>query len=203
MGEPVPPVEIPDKAAFKPAEVCELVQIPSYVLRTWENEFRDLGVAPKPGAARTYRRRDVELAIRIKALVFGEHLTLAGVRRRLEQEHLLTPVEDEAPVLEAGAPAAAVTPAPVKERIALVKEELRSLLQTLARDAVQAPVPSGVASKPASRPARKTAGEATPALPGLGDDGAGAAGSARQAAGAEVAGSEGGRRRRAAKSERW
>jgi DNA-binding transcriptional MerR regulator len=200
MGEPVPPVEIPDKAAFKPAEVCELAQIPSYVLRTWENEFKDLGVAPKPGSPRTYRRRDVELAIRIKALVFGEHLTLAGVRRRLEQEHLLTPVEDEELGLETRATAAAVTPAPVKETIALVKEALRSLLQTLARDAVQAPVPSAAPAKPALRPVKRAAGDATPALPGLGDDAVAERQGAAQAVTGETAGSEGGRRRRAAKS---
>src|SRR5262245_58078823 len=85
MDQPLAPVEIPRKPAFKPSEVCDLLNIPSYVLRTWENEFKDLGVAKAQGGARSYRRQDVQLAVRIKELVFAEHLTLAGVRRRLEQ----------------------------------------------------------------------------------------------------------------------
>lgn len=168
MTEPVIPVEIPDKPTFKAGEVCELVQIPSYVLRTWENEFKDLGAASKPGAPRTYRRRDVELAFRIKSLVFGEHLTLAGVRRRLEQEHLLTPAEDEELVI---APAsAAEAPTPVRQKIELVKGELRSLLQTLARDAVRAPAAEAAAAKGAARVARRGGADVAPALPGLGDE---------------------------------
>src|SRR4051812_47121224 len=111
MTEPGSPVTIPDKAAFKPAEVCELLGIPSYVLRTWENEFRDLGTSKASSGARTYRRRDIELAQRIKDLVFREHLTLAGVRRRLEQEQLLAPPPEQEPDDVAGEPA----PRPVSD----------------------------------------------------------------------------------------
>ncbi|MGE3844991.1 MAG: MerR family transcriptional regulator, partial [Vicinamibacterales bacterium] len=83
------PIEVPNKQTFKPAEVCELLAIPAYVLRTWENEFKDLGESGASGGPRVYRRSDVELAVRIRELVFTEHLTLAGVRRKLEQESLL------------------------------------------------------------------------------------------------------------------
>lgn len=199
MSEPVIPVEIPDKPAFKAAEVCELVQIPSYVLRTWENEFRDLGAASKPGAPRTYRRRDVELAFRIKSLVFGEHLTLAGVRRRLEQEHLLTPAEDEGLVIAVSAPASgADAPTPVREKIELVKEELRSLLQTLARNAVRAPAVEAVAAKGAARVARRGRADVAPALPGLGDEVAASQGEP-QPASESTGDSERGRRRPSAR----
>ena len=81
-----PGVTIPDKPAFKAAEVCELAQIQPYVLRSWESEFPDLGLSKTPGGPRIYRRADVERVLRIRDLVFVEGLTLSGVRRRFESE---------------------------------------------------------------------------------------------------------------------
>lgn len=78
-------VAIPDRRAFKAAEVCEIAKIQPYVLRSWESEFPDLGVAKSPGGARVYRRADVERVLLIKRLVFGEGLTLSGARRRLDE----------------------------------------------------------------------------------------------------------------------
>ena len=57
-----------------------------YVLRSWEAEFPDLGVAKAAGGARVYRRKDVEQVARIKHLLLVEGLTLAGARRKLEEE---------------------------------------------------------------------------------------------------------------------
>jgi DNA-binding transcriptional MerR regulator len=71
---------------FKAGEVCEMAQLQPYVLRSWEAEFPQLGQLAVNGVARIYRRVDVELVLRIKQLVFGEGLTLAGARRRLEEE---------------------------------------------------------------------------------------------------------------------
>lgn len=76
----------PKRELFKAAEVCEMAQLQPYVLRSWEAEFPRLGRPVENGALRTYRRGDVELVLRIKQLVFGEGLTLAGARRRLEEE---------------------------------------------------------------------------------------------------------------------
>jgi DNA-binding transcriptional MerR regulator len=70
---------------FKAPEVCEMAQLQPYVLRTWEAEFPALGHAPN-GGPRVYRRADVEMVLRIKQLVFVEGLTLAGARRRLEEQ---------------------------------------------------------------------------------------------------------------------
>ncbi len=81
-----PSVAIPDKPAFKAGEVCEIAQIQPYVLRSWESEFPDLGLSKTPGGPRVYRRSDVERVLRIRDLVFTEGLTLAGVRRRFEDE---------------------------------------------------------------------------------------------------------------------
>src|SRR5262245_36769165 len=71
---------------FKSADVCEMTQLQPYVLRSWEAEFPDLGKPTTPGSGRIYRRPDVERVLRIKQLVFIEGLTLAGARRRLEEE---------------------------------------------------------------------------------------------------------------------
>lgn len=71
---------------FKSLDVCELAQLQPYVLRSWEAEFSGLGQPAGAGGGRVYRRPDVELVLRIKQLVFVEGLTLAGARRRLEEE---------------------------------------------------------------------------------------------------------------------
>src|ERR671912_445437 len=71
---------------FKSLDVCEMAQLQPYVLRSWEAEFPGLGQPAGSGGGRVYRRPDIELVLRIKQLVFGEGLTLAGARRRLEEE---------------------------------------------------------------------------------------------------------------------
>ena len=80
------PVDIPKRALFKAAEVCELLKLQPYVLRSWEAEFPALGVAKSPGSPRVYRREDVEQVQKIKHLLLVEGLTLAGARRKLEED---------------------------------------------------------------------------------------------------------------------
>ena len=75
-----------DRSLFRQPEVCEIASIQPDVLRSWEAEFPDLGVTKAEGGARVYRRADVERVLRIKQLVYGDGLTLAGVRRRLIDE---------------------------------------------------------------------------------------------------------------------
>ena len=61
------PVQIPSRSLFRQPEVCEIAQVQPYVLRSWEAEFQDLGVAKTQGGPRVYRRADVERVLRIKA----------------------------------------------------------------------------------------------------------------------------------------
>jgi len=82
----LPTVEIPNRSLFRQPEVCELAQVQPYVLRSWEAEFPDLGVAKTEGGPRVYRRADVERVLRLKNLLFVEGLTLAGARRKLAEE---------------------------------------------------------------------------------------------------------------------
>ena len=100
---------------YKAGEVCELLQVQPYVLRSWEKEFPGIGVQAKsPDSPRLYRQIDLEHVQKIKQLVFGEGLTVAGARRKLEAE---------AP------PMAAVS---VRKRLAVVREGLRELQSLLS-----------------------------------------------------------------------
>ena len=60
--------------------------MPSYVLRYWESEFKLLRPKKNPAGQRLYRRRDLELVQRIKALLYEERLTLEGAKKRLLAE---------------------------------------------------------------------------------------------------------------------
>lgn len=60
--------------------------VPAYVLRYWESEFKLLRPRKNPAGHRIYRRRDVELVLRIKSLLYEERLTLEGAKKRLQAE---------------------------------------------------------------------------------------------------------------------
>lgn len=79
-------VSIPNRPAFRAQEVCDIAGVPTFVLRGWEAEFPDLGVAKTSGGPRVYRRADVERVLRLKRLILVEGLTLAGARRKLADE---------------------------------------------------------------------------------------------------------------------
>ena len=77
---------IPNRPVFRAQEVCEIAGVQPYVLRSWEAEFPNLGVAKTPASPRVYRRADVERVLRLKHLLFVDGLTLAGARKRLSEE---------------------------------------------------------------------------------------------------------------------
>lgn len=81
------PVEIPEKLYFKIGEVCELVGVQAHVLRYWETEFPMLSPQKNNSGQRSYRRKDVEMALRIKQLLYKEMFTIAGARKKLQSEH--------------------------------------------------------------------------------------------------------------------
>ena len=111
---------------YKATEVCDLAQLQPFVLRSWEKEFPGIGVQKSPDAQRLYRQSDLDQVLRIKQLVFGEGLTLAGARRRIE-EMAASPVTDEevAEVLDA-------LTSDARTRIAHVREGLQSILKLLS-----------------------------------------------------------------------
>ena len=116
---------------LKASDVCERAQVQPYVLRTWEMEFTDLGVAKTPGGPRLYRPSDLERVLRIKQLVFVEGLTLAGARRKLEEER--RPVDelpfDDEPLVKR----VAGLDAESRKRVTAVRDGLRQLLTMLSQ----------------------------------------------------------------------
>jgi DNA-binding transcriptional MerR regulator len=123
MPEGTAQVEIPNRALFKAAEVCDLAKVQPYVLRSWEAEFPDLGVTKTAGAPRVYRRADVEQVLRIRHLLLVEGLTLAGARRRLDEE--------TAPVAPESAEIEELIGQNARERLTAVKRGLQSILELL------------------------------------------------------------------------
>lgn len=79
-------VAIPEKMYFKIGEVCELVGVQAHVLRYWETEFPQLAPQKNRSGQRSYRRRDVEISLRIKELLYDEMYTIAGARKKLQSE---------------------------------------------------------------------------------------------------------------------
>lgn len=143
----MPDVDIPNRALFKSSEVCEIASVQPYVLRSWESEFPDLGVTKSGGGPRIYRRADVERVLRIKQLVFADGLTLAGVRRR---------IEEEAPPALEGAEAAPIKELlgrNARERLAEVKKGLLGILELLSARPGRSPVTKTTASSRAALPA--------------------------------------------------
>ncbi len=126
-------LEIPNRSLFRQPEVCEIASIQPYVLRSWEAEFPDLGVAKAEGGPRVYRRADVERVLRIKQLLYGEGLTLAGVRRKLIEEQPAGGGPD--PAL---ASIAELFGKDARERIQNVKRGLRELSAMLVASARRA-----------------------------------------------------------------
>ena len=77
---------IPEKIFFKIGEVCDLVEVQAHVLRYWETEFPMLSPKKNKSGQRTYRRKDVETALRIKDLLYEDLFTIAGAKKRLQAE---------------------------------------------------------------------------------------------------------------------
>lgn len=79
-------VVIPEKIFFKIGEVCDILDVQAHVLRYWETEFPMLSPQKNRSGQRTYRRRDVEMALRIKDLLYDDLYTIAGAKKRLQLE---------------------------------------------------------------------------------------------------------------------
>src|ERR1700728_615929 len=76
--------EIPDKLYFRIGDVARLAGIKPYVLRFWETEFPSLGPRKSGTGHRLYRRKDVELVLEIKRLLYEQRFTIEGARKFLE-----------------------------------------------------------------------------------------------------------------------
>ncbi len=115
--------QIPDKLYFKIGEVAKLAEVPAHVLRYWESEFP--GIRPKRANSqqRLYRYQDVELILKIKALLHGEGYTIAGARKLLE-----TGAEEVKPQVADGPSSGNQT-----HRLQIIKQELQKLQNLLTK----------------------------------------------------------------------
>ena len=78
--------EIPDKLFFRIGEVSSLLSLEPYVLRYWETEFPSLAPKKSGSGHRLYRRKDVELLLKIKHLLYEKRFTIDGARQYLHDE---------------------------------------------------------------------------------------------------------------------
>ncbi|MBW1645831.1 MAG: MerR family transcriptional regulator [Deltaproteobacteria bacterium] len=76
---------IPDKLFFRIGEVSEIVDVKPYVLRYWESEFDLIAPEKSNSRQRLYQRKDLELLLEIKRLLYDEGFTIAGARKKLKQ----------------------------------------------------------------------------------------------------------------------
>lgn len=117
---------------YKAGDVCDATGVQPYVLRSWEKEFPGIGIQKSPETPRLYRQSDVDQVLRIKQLVFGEGLTLAGARRRLEESSLPTASEAREAHDAEIAEVLDTLGADARKRIALVRGGLKSILEVLS-----------------------------------------------------------------------
>ena|SRR5277367_2747901 len=81
---------IPDKLFFRIGEVSEIVGVEAYVLRYWESEFSALSPKKSSSGQRMFRRKDVELLLRIKELLYERKFTIDGARKALQEDKAAT-----------------------------------------------------------------------------------------------------------------
>ena len=79
-------VYIPEKLFFKIGEVCDITGVQAHVLRYWESEFPMLAPQKNRAGQRTYRKRDVEMVLRIKELLYEDQYTIAGAKKKLQND---------------------------------------------------------------------------------------------------------------------
>ncbi|MEK6791265.1 MAG: MerR family transcriptional regulator [Deltaproteobacteria bacterium] len=77
--------KIPDKLYFKIGEVARITRVKPYVLRYWESEFKIISPKKSLSKQRVYTRKDVDLILEIKNLLYKEKFTLDGAKRKVRE----------------------------------------------------------------------------------------------------------------------
>jgi DNA-binding transcriptional MerR regulator len=131
-GKSIPPSDIPDKLYFKIGEVAKLCGIQTYVLRFWESEFPQLHPTKSGTGQRLYRKRDVEMALKVRRLLYDEGYTIPGARQAFQMEARSRGSEPEAQMELSVAPNPS---APIK--LHKLKAELREILGMLSAPAAR------------------------------------------------------------------
>jgi DNA-binding transcriptional MerR regulator len=139
--------DIPDKLYFRIGEVAKLCDVPAYVLRFWESEFPQLKPHKGGTGQRLYRRRDVEMALRIKSLLYEEGYTIPGARQVFKAE--LKQREPQLALTIDNAPAN-IDPRQIRK----LQKDLRELHSLLSKPAARGAVHPIRTTRPAPAPRR-------------------------------------------------
>jgi DNA-binding transcriptional MerR regulator len=138
---------IPEKLFFRIGEVCDLIKVQPHVLRYWETEFPMLSPQKNRAGQRVYRRKDVEMVLRIRNLLYEEKFTIAGAKKRLQDEIKggspraraadNVAAEEKADPRPASAPdsSLAATSPQARRVLRMIKSDLEDLLTRLNTDA--------------------------------------------------------------------
>jgi DNA-binding transcriptional MerR regulator len=117
-GRPEPVQEF-----FSIGDVCELTDLKPHVLRYWESQFRFLNPAKNRSGNRVYARREIELVLLVKHLLYTEKYTIDGARQKLDEYR------------KEGGVRPAARQALDAEAVQLMEQDLKAILDILEGDA--------------------------------------------------------------------
>ena len=139
---------IPEKLFFRIGEVCDLIKVQPHVLRYWETEFPMLAPQKNRAGQRVYRRKDVEMVLRIHDLLYEEKFTIAGAKKKLLDEsragsvraRLAEDIAQPSPAVNASEPSVSSPPdsstsSQTRRVLRIIKSDLEDLLTRLNTDA--------------------------------------------------------------------
>jgi len=139
---------IPEKLFFRIGEVCDLIKVQPHVLRYWETEFPMLAPQKNRAGQRVYRRKDVEMVLRIHDLLYEEKFTIAGAKKKLMDEsragavraRLAEDTAEPSKSVHASDSSAATVPdsstsTQIRRVLRVIKSDLEDLLTRLKSDA--------------------------------------------------------------------
>jgi DNA-binding transcriptional MerR regulator len=75
----------PVKEFFSMGDVCSLTDLKPHVLRYWESQFRFLHPAKNRSGNRVYQRREIELIMLVRQLLYTEKYTIDGARQKIDE----------------------------------------------------------------------------------------------------------------------
>lgn len=122
---------IPDKLFFRIGEVSQLVGVEPYVLRYWESEFPGLSPKKSNTGQRMFRRKDVEMLLNIKQLLYDKKFTIEGARKALKSEKSDSGFSANH-AREAAAPVRQEELFPVPDPLPDIRRELADILKLLS-----------------------------------------------------------------------
>lgn len=115
----------PVQEFFSIGDVCTLTDLKPHVLRYWESQFRFLSPAKNRSGNRVYQRREIELIVLVKHLLYTEKYTIDGARQRLDEHRKSGKLKQEA------------RRALDVETLLSLEGELRAILASLEKEAGQ------------------------------------------------------------------